>query len=326
MKQEPILPHGVMREELSDPELAGAGLHGAQLRLVPLRRGPFAASSSSFLLEDMTLQVGACSAHMCLAAVAPDRGLLHLSLNPDENLLINGVASGPRSFGLYGSGAEVLRSSEHDVQFALVTFSTALVGTLAEAPAGEALLRPGSHTLLRPSTSAWAKITSLARAAGAMVLEAPMVFEGEQPRQALRETLLQAFHELVASVGNDAPVSPPRSSRARKRIVFAADEYLRAHVDRPIYTTQLCRALGVSASALSEAFQSTSMISPHRFLKQRRLGMVRSALLSREGPRPMVKSVALSHGFWHLGQFAQDYRNAFGEAPSATLERIRGTA
>jgi hypothetical protein len=34
-----------------------------------------------------------------------------------------------------------------------------------------------------------------------------------------------------------------------------------------------------------------------------------------------VKSIALSHGFWHLGQFAHDYRATFGEAPSETLAR-----
>ena len=47
-------------------------------------------------------------------------------------------------------------------------------------------------------------------------------------------------------------------------------------------------------------------------------------LLSREGVSPLVKSVALTHGFWHLGQFAHDYRATFGEMPSETLARARG--
>jgi len=54
------------------------------------------------------------------------------------------------------------------------------------------------------------------------------------------------------------------------------------------------------------------------------LAMVRNLLRSREGPAPMVKSVALSHGFWHLGQFAIDYRATYGEMPSETLARARG--
>ena len=33
----------------------------------------------------------------------------------------------------------------------------------------------------------------------------------------------------------------------------------------------------------------------------------------------MVKSVALAHGFWQLGNFAHDYRAMFGELPSETL-------
>ena len=116
----------------------------------------------------------------------------------------------------------------------------------------------------------------------------------------------------------------PRSSRARRRIVIAADDYLRAHMGRPIYTEELCDTLAVSASSLAEAFRAVFAISPHRFLKLRRLSMVRGALRTPEGPAPLVKSVALSHGFWHRGQFAHDYHETFGEAPSETLARARG--
>ena len=101
----------------------------------------------------------------------------------------------------------------------------------------------------------------------------------------------------------------------------AADEYLRAHLARPIYTEELCSALGISPATLAAAFGATFGISPHRFLKLRRLAMVRNLLRSREGPAPLVKSVALAHGFWHLGQFAIDYRAMYGEMPSETLAR-----
>jgi len=32
-----------------------------------------------------------------------------------------------------------------------------------------------------------------------------------------------------------------------------------------------------------------------------------------------VKSVAIRHGFFHLGRFARDYKSLFGESPSMTL-------
>jgi AraC family ethanolamine operon transcriptional activator len=78
--------------------------------------------------------------------------------------------------------------------------------------------------------------------------------------------------------------------------------------------------LGVSPATLGEAFHSALGISPHRYLKLRRLNMVRAALLRHErAPQLLVKSVALAHGFWHLGQFSRDYRDHFGEAPSKTM-------
>ena len=81
--------------------------------------------------------------------------------------------------------------------------------------------------------------------------------------------------------------------------------------------------MGRRRPALADAFQASFGISPHRFLKLRRLSMVRAALRPYEGRIPLVKSVALAHGFWHLGQFSHDYRATFGETPSDTLTRAR---
>jgi AraC family ethanolamine operon transcriptional activator len=112
-----------------------------------------------------------------------------------------------------------------------------------------------------------------------------------------------------------------RAAEVSTRVVLGAEEYLRTHLDRPIYTEELCKVLAVSPAALVEAFQRTLGTSPHRYLKLRRLNMVRAVLLCHEPSRLLVKSVALAHGFWHLGQFAHDYREHFGEAPSDTLAR-----
>jgi len=64
-------------------------------------------------------------------------------------------------------------------------------------------------------------------------------------------------------------------------------------------------------------------MSLQRFMVLNRLCSVRAALL-RAGPGDLIKDVALQHGFWHLGRFAKTYFNCFGEAPSQTIERVRG--
>ena len=44
------------------------------------------------------------------------------------------------------------------------------------------------------------------------------------------------------------------------------------------------------------------------------LGMHRDRLVT-------IQDIASHWGFWHLGQFAQDYRHLFGELPSDTLHK-----
>ena len=110
------------------------------------------------------------------------------------------------------------------------------------------------------------------------------------------------------------------------RRVAAADAFLRAHIDRPVYTDELCAALHVSARALHHSFAAVYGLSPHGYLKRRRLVLVRRALQSARGGPALVKSVALAHGFWHLGRFARDYAATFGEMPSDTVGKDRRRA
>jgi AraC-like DNA-binding protein len=150
---------------------------------------------------------------------------------------------------------------------------------------------------------------------------APDVFHDDPSRIGLRASLIDAARSLFVPAGVSSP--PRNRAVSRHRIVRLVDEHLCANPVRPIYTDDLCQALGVSASALREAFQDVFGISPHRYLKLRRMSLTRAALLSSSGPWRSVKAAALSHGFWHLGQFAQDYREIYGEVPSATLARGR---
>jgi AraC family ethanolamine operon transcriptional activator len=109
-------------------------------------------------------------------------------------------------------------------------------------------------------------------------------------------------------------------------VVRGAEEFLRADPDRPIQREELCTALGVSLRKLHDAFVGTTGMSPQYYLKLRRLVMVRRLLHAPSNDPPLVKSAALSHGFWHLGHFARDYRELFGETPSETAARRRPRA
>ncbi len=54
------------------------------------------------------------------------------------------------------------------------------------------------------------------------------------------------------------------------------------------------------------------------FMKQRRLETVRGQLLTARDEGKTVTVIAMEYGFFHLSQFAADYRKMFGETPSET--------
>lgn len=89
-------------------------------------------------------------------------------------------------------------------------------------------------------------------------------------------------------------------------------------MSRPIYSQALAQELGVSTRNMHDAVVRCRGMSLHRYLRLRRLWLVRKRLLAGADS---VKACALAFGFWHLGDFARSYRVQFGESPSETLTR-----
>jgi transcriptional regulator GlxA family with amidase domain len=109
-------------------------------------------------------------------------------------------------------------------------------------------------------------------------------------------------------------------------LVGLIDALLIRNPQRPIYMNEVCQLLGVSYRTLYEAFMLTRGESPALYLKRRRLMMAHQVLSNAGSEAPLVKTVALDHGFWHFGNFSQDYRKLFGETPSETLALARSQA
>jgi AraC family ethanolamine operon transcriptional activator len=144
--------------------------------------------------------------------------------------------------------------------------------------------------------------------------------EARQISAGIRESLLvgidAAFIDLVPSKWS------ARANTLRQfRIFKDIREVLASSISHPIYSSDLARELGVSVRTIHDAVLDYSGMSLHRYLRQRRLWLVRQKL---RGGTQSVKAAALAFGFWHLGDFAQSYRALFGETPSETLARARG--
>lgn len=104
----------------------------------------------------------------------------------------------------------------------------------------------------------------------------------------------------------------------RRRALTRAIDLMVAHLDEPVSIAQLARQAGASWRTLDRAFQEQFGYGPKTYYLRLRLGRVREHLL-KAPPDCTITDVANQHGFWHLGQFARDYRLFFGELPSQTL-------
>lgn len=94
----------------------------------------------------------------------------------------------------------------------------------------------------------------------------------------------------------------------------------RAH---EIHTVQaLSLASGASRRTLRRGFRERFGITAKEFIQTQRLIGVRR-LLKATGSDALISDIANEWGFWHMGQFAADYRRRFGELPSETVRNGR---
>lgn len=109
-------------------------------------------------------------------------------------------------------------------------------------------------------------------------------------------------------------------------IAKRAQNYIETHYRGPVRTEDVCRATNVSVRTLQSRFREYFGLTISDYLKMTRLDAARRELVSAHPTEETVASIALRHGFTHLGRFSIEFRSRFGESPKETLRRrIRRT-
>jgi AraC-like DNA-binding protein len=209
----------------------------------------------------------------------------------------------------YGEGFEQLhlRISTDALQRAL----TALLGRTATVPLQFAAAvngdSPQVHNLHQ-------LIVFLCGQLNSPVPLPPLVLEELQHATTL--LFLTAYpHNYTRFMERDGPAAAPRHVRL-------IEDYIKANWNQPITIEQLMSLTDISARGIFKAFQRSRGYSPMAFAKRVRIEHARTMLADTD-TTTTVTAVAFACGFANLGHFAKDYRQMFGEKPSATLERSR---
>jgi AraC family ethanolamine operon transcriptional activator len=322
-----VRPGLVQSSRFDDMDAMASAMIGDHIEFLPLRPGHFHGRFCRIDLDGIHLKRIVHTPFLIHGAITADDVALNLHVRPAGGLTLNGDAFDAPMLAVLSEGTAVqaICPAEQD-RFGLV-FRAEAFARLIDSYGIPAFPR-GVHRMLHLRVD---QADRLVRAFAAMTdladnLPNLFVVPG------LDKALTEECHRLLAGVLSGEESRPERPPRTKDmlRQVSAADEFLHANIDRPVYTEELCAALRVSARTLHYSFAAVYGMSPHTYLKRRRLVLVRRALRSagenQAEDQAMVKSVVLAHGFWHLGRVAHEYAAMFGEMPSETLGGGRGRA
>jgi AraC family ethanolamine operon transcriptional activator len=151
-----------------------------------------------------------------------------------------------------------------------------------------------------------------------------VVLASRAPSRFLRKSVISGMQQSLLGTIDHAYLTAPGERLTTVAIgkyvktCRLADEFIRSNSKALPSSADVAAAAGVTIRTLHNAMVAVHGMSLQKFMILNRLWSARAALL-RGSPEDLVKTIALDHGFWHLGRFARTYRAFFGESPSATM-------
>lgn len=133
------------------------------------------------------------------------------------------------------------------------------------------------------------------------------VLTSELPRIILRE--------FEYNLG-DVPQARPRK---RDRVLAKAIDIIEASSHEMPRIGQLCKSVGVSERTLEYAFLERYQLTPKSYINATLLNKVNKELARNKDQ--MISEIATKYGFWHMGQFAADFKKQFGILPSSIFNK-----
>ncbi len=305
----------LQHREASDADLHASNLTNWSQQYDQVSQGEFSGHIVELPFEQLQVfreDTSQALQQKCL--VWPDSIWLGIPLADQQNCRINGLEVDGTAF--------MCKPGDHDFQLSTPE-QYSLYGMVVQRDALQAMADihgyelanvwqegPGRHQIPE-------KVLNDAR----YILARMLNDQDERGRNRLsREVLMLTVLELLKEE-QPAPSDTP-SFQHRKQVVDTVQGLIASQPDRAFTVTELCEQANVSSRTLQYSFQSILGISPIRYLRVSRLNGVRRALLQApEGSS--VADIATQWGFWHLSQFAKDYKLQFGELPSETINTRR---
>jgi len=250
-------------------------------------------------------------------APPPDLRTIAVPANPEMRFDWRGQACNGNSLLIFPRGAELESFSDSNFHVYTSSFSENLLASVCEQTglAGLDALRDGKEVIRCSDETMcglrrfFSEFTACVRTDSGSLQHPQLV--GAATRELPRR--------ILGAIATSEGVFVPVTSGKREQAVNRALRFIERQASEAISVREICAAVDVSQRTLEYAFRERFGVAPKSFLSAYRLNMVRKQLRTSDPRTAKVADAANEWGFWHMGQFAADYRMLFGELPSETL-------
>ena len=147
----------------------------------------------------------------------------------------------------------------------------------------------------------------------------PQIKTAENSSEIIRDLEFNLIRHVLLAITDSQPTDRLKLTNRKQIVLLRARDYMEANTNKPITVLELAQASGSCVRTLEYVFRDYFDVTPKAYLKSRRLVAVRHELLCSLPSKSLINEIANRWGFWHMSQFATDYRHFFGELPSETL-------
>ena len=304
----------VIHRTYSDFDELVESIQGWSLELTKLDAGPFSGELAQVVSEDFILMRGRFHSRLRqMGQPPPGFRTLALSPRPDLRMLWRHQPVSGDDMMVFPGGGELDCLTHDDFDVFTISFREDTLHAAAEAGSNPAAAR---H-ILEAGELIRFKARDLTRLRTDLVRGLDDLVGGRGDSETLKSRVLGGILGLAGDA-HPAPEPPGLQSR-HLALIREADEYIGRHLDRPVKVKTLASVLGVSLKKLEYVFRDHLGVGPKAYINSVRLNAVHRRLKAARPGSMRVADAANAYGFWHMGQFAADYRKLFGENPSATL-------
>jgi AraC-like DNA-binding protein len=314
---------GSVTSVFSEPEDFDTALReDGVLGMLITGRGRFRARLTQITLYRLRLLAAEEQlSRIAFVAVRADTVLVLLPMADGPSPIWGGIETRPGEIITLGPGQRVHTRTDGPCRWATIGLPAEDLAWYGRALSGAGFAVPHNLGRWQPSPAARRELLQLHKAAiRATAIRSEPLIDAEAVH-GLEQQLIHALVECLSAV----PVNEAMSAHRHRDILARFECVLR--IQPFLGLAEICAAIKVSDRMLRNVCEEHLGQSPINYLRLCRTQQVYRALRSGNPGAATVAEVARRYGVRQLGRFAADYRDVYGELPSATLQRgARGPA